>query len=313
MQQSNKTDGGKVLATLVLIGAVYLGVRTFWSGSTTPSGEATPSALPATATPAIPSRMDITAAVDRAFSQMIAIGSGNQKQLTAAIWDDALQNNTSYLPRLWEYSNVEGLTYNIDDVKGRTVDLTTNYDLQSDQHYRFFFTRRDTWTFIHGSAGWLVDTVRVRNRILTLVAYPDGRRDSVSDSAFDPATQRVIFNEAGLKFVWSPNEKGGWRVSLLTTPAPAAPATAPPAQPADDQPVPVVAPAPPGGDCETVGVNGVYDDGKVLALDDGRHLRVADYDTPTSSVWVAPFDGIICDSDDKFINKDDNESVDLQP
>jgi hypothetical protein len=64
-------------------------------------------------------------------------------------------------------------------------------------------------------------------------------------------------------------------------------------------------------DCEEVSVNGVYDDGKVLALDDGRHLRVNDVDTVTSSLWIAPFDGLICESGDRFINKDDNEAVDL--
>jgi hypothetical protein len=63
--------------------------------------------------------------------------------------------------------------------------------------------------------------------------------------------------------------------------------------------------------CEEADVIGVYDEGKVLALDDGRHLRVADADTVTSSVWVAPFDGLICDDGGRFINKDDNEGVDL--
>ena len=76
-------------------------------------------------------------------------------------------------------------------------------------------------------------------------------------------------------------------------------------------PVAGYAPAAPEAACEAVGVNDIYHDGEVLELDDGRYLRVADYDTSTSSVWVAPFDALICDGD-KLINKDDNESVDLQ-
>jgi hypothetical protein len=64
-------------------------------------------------------------------------------------------------------------------------------------------------------------------------------------------------------------------------------------------------------DCEEVGVEGVYDDGKVLPLNDGRHVRVDDTDTVTSSLRIAPFDGLICGSGDRFINQGDNEGVDL--
>jgi hypothetical protein len=49
----------------------------------------------------------------------------------------------------------------------------------------------------------------------------------------------------------------------------------------------------------------------VLAFDDGRHLRVDDTDTVTSSLPIAPFDGLICGSGDRFINQDGNEGVDL--
>jgi hypothetical protein len=64
--------------------------------------------------------------------------------------------------------------------------------------------------------------------------------------------------------------------------------------------------------CESVSITDVFDDGAVLDLDDGRHLRVSDADTVTSSVWVAPFDALICNGD-RLINKDDNEAVDLVP
>lgn len=70
-----------------------------------------------------------------------------------------------------------------------------------------------------------------------------------------------------------------------------------------------------GHDCEEVDVSAVYHDGEVLALTDGRYLRVSGADVETSQRWQAsvPFEGLICDAGDTFINKDDNESVDLQP
>ena len=64
--------------------------------------------------------------------------------------------------------------------------------------------------------------------------------------------------------------------------------------------------------CEDVSVSNIYDDGAIIELSDDRRLRVTDVDQVTSGVWVAPFDALLC-NDDKLINKDDNESVELEP
>jgi hypothetical protein len=63
--------------------------------------------------------------------------------------------------------------------------------------------------------------------------------------------------------------------------------------------------------CEDVSVQAIYADGEIIELDDGRRLHVAAGDDVTASVWVPPFDGLLCP--DKLVNTDDNESVELGP
>jgi len=64
--------------------------------------------------------------------------------------------------------------------------------------------------------------------------------------------------------------------------------------------------------CEEVTIEDIFDDGAIVELLDGRRLRVTAGDDVTASVWVAPVDALLC-NDNKLINKDDHESVEVEP
>ena len=68
--------------------------------------------------------------------------------------------------------------------------------------------------------------------------------------------------------------------------------------------------APPAGSgCDEDSIETVGDDGAILVMLSGAVYHVADYDTPTSSLWLATEDVIICGS--RIVNKDDDgEAVD---
>ena len=271
-----------------------------------------------------PTRASITAAVQTAFSHMT---TASAKTLWPVVANDFGKDSHS-MQSMLEYMGASDVITHLDDIRGRTADVSVNYQLISDNKTKFLFTRRDTLTFVHGRAGWLMDSMRVSDKVLRAMIFPDGTRDDVTDSRFDPTTGNVTFTDRGMTIAWMPNYKsGGWKISILSTPTAAPVAQTATLSPAPEAPAPppangapaYVPPAyvPPAGggesDCEDVSVQGVYADGEILELDDGRKLRVSDGDQAVSSVWVAPFDGMICDAGGTFINKDDNEKVDLSP
>lgn len=67
--------------------------------------------------------------------------------------------------------------------------------------------------------------------------------------------------------------------------------------------------APSGAGCDEDSIETVGDDGAILVMLSGTVYRVADYDTVTSSLWLATEDVLICGS--RIVNKDDEgEAVD---
>ena len=209
----------------------------------------------------------------------------------------------------------------ITGIKGQTVSYSLDYDYLTAKGGKLFWERAGRWTFNHGSrSGWVLDRDAWDSIHLVAISMPnDANATHVQDTVFSDG--RHEFDYQGQRYLFL--AKGdGWKVTAVSTPLPPPPADAEASagssygstgtytQTAAAQPYVAPAAAAPEADCEEVGVQDIYDDGKVLALDDGRHLSVSDVDTVTSSVWVAPFDGLICHGD-RFINKDDNEAVDL--
>ena len=215
-----------------------------------------------------------------------------------------------------DYGYIANPRVSIDAVSGHTVSYTVDYDYLSSDGGRISWTRTGIWLFAHGALGWLLDRDDWKSIHITAWTLKDGTRYAATDRVYPDGRHTFETPWGTEEFVATAT---GWRMDLMATPTPnpqspvgLAPSQyQPPARPTYIAP-PYVPPAA-GTDCEDVSVTDVFSDGEILELDDGRHLRVADYDTSTSSVWVAPFDGLICDGGDKFINKDDNESVDLQP
>jgi hypothetical protein len=200
----------------------------------------------------------------------------------------------------------------INDVSNQTVDYTVSYDYLGSDGYRIGWIRNGKWVFVHGSSGWQMDQDRIVSS--HLVEIQPGKKLATiaihSDIAYaDGHHTFPFYGGTGEFFV---TKDGSWKTDFAPPPTPTPVSQEPPRFVPDHV---VAQPAAPRGatDCEQVSVEAVYQDGEILKLDDGRLLRVESYDTPTSSVWVPPFDGIWCDSTDKFTNTDDNESVDLAP
>ncbi len=211
---------------------------------------------------------------------------------------------------LRDYGFIDHARAQISNVHGPNADYVVDYDYIGNNG-KVLWERTGTWSFVHGSRGWQLDGDSWSAIHIVGYVLKDGTQVSVQDRVFPDGHHTFDLPGYGT-YSFTPS-KDGWSVAFVAPPTPQPFAPVPesgyaPAA-AARQYYPAAAPE---ADCEPVGVNNVYHDGEVLELDDGRYLRVADYDTPTSSVWVAPFDALICDGD-KVINKDDNESVDLQP
>jgi hypothetical protein len=224
------------------------------------------------------------------------------------------------------YGFMSDARVSVDSVRDRALDYTVDYTYVGSNKGKVTWERKGTWYFVHGGRiGWRLDGDDWKSIHITSVVEPDGKVYSVQDKVYTDG--RHTFDIEGATYAFVP-ANNGWSVAVVATPTPPPPpAGSVPYAPAPDanqdtQPrepgygaaanPSYVAPAP-EADCEEVSVQGVYHDGEVLELDDGRYLRVSDVDTVTSEVWVAPFDGLICDGGDTLINKDENESVELQP
>ena len=219
-----------------------------------------------------------------------------------------------------DYGFINGPKVQIRSVTGRMVTYTVDYIYLTKGNGKLFWERTGYWTLNHGSlSGWVLDKDAWDSVHLIGVSTPEHPdMVAVQDKVFSDGRHEFMYDGETLSFF---AQGDNWHITPVAarTPAPAlddvdANGSSVGAGSENQQTtVSYQAPPPPAvsSDCEEVSVEGVYDDGKVLALDDGRHLRVDDTDTVTSSLWIAPFDGLICDGGDRFIDKDDNEGVDL--
>lgn len=229
-----------------------------------------------------------------------------------------------------DYAFINDPKVQIRSVTDRTVNYTLDYVYLTKGNGKLFWERTGRWTLNHGAkSGWVLESDAWDSVHLVGVSTP-GHPDmvAVQDKVYGNGRHEFTYQGETLSFLAQGDK---WHITPVATPAPAAAPTATYHVSASgdsnggssaDNPTSTAQyqarepqyqappPAPVSANCEEVSVEGVYDDGKVLALDDGRHLRVDDTDTVTSSLWIAPFDGLICNGD-RFINKDDNEGVDL--
>lgn len=222
-----------------------------------------------------------------------------------------------------DYGFISEPKLQITNVSGRALQYTLDFVETSKNQEDLHWERAGRWTLAHGSSGWMLDSDLWTSDHLVAIYSPQTKQlIPITDTAYPDGRHEFTIDGSRYSYL----AKGeSWAISLVASPTPApdvegyperesssgtgsADALPPPAGQYSQQYVP---PPAASDDCEDVDVEGVYDDGKIVALNDGRHLRVQDYDTPTSSVWVAPFDGMICG--DRFIDKDDSEGVDLEP
>jgi len=238
--------------------------------------------------------------------------------LSTIVSADFLRNHHDHL--VADYAFISDPKIQIRAVNGRTVTYTLDYVYLTSGNGKLYWERTGRWTLNHGArSGWVLDSDAwdsVHLVGVSTASHPE--MVAVEDKVYSDGRHVFTYEGETLSFL---AQGDTWHITPIATPTSAAAYKAAGAGEtnaspgADDQPVSTSyqgAPTPTTStNCEQVDVDGVYDDGKVLALDDGRHLRVDDTDTVTSSLWIAPFDGLICDSGDRFINKDDNEGVDL--
>lgn len=218
------------------------------------------------------------------------------------------------------YAFIQDPKVQIRDIHDRTVSYSLDYIYLTKGNGRLFWERTGHWTLNHGAhSGWVLDNDVWDSVHLIGVAEPgQTNMTPVQDNVFSDGRHEFTYEGQTLSFLANGN---GWHITPVSTPTPTVAHNSNAGAGSNGEFVPdnqevagaTYQPLPPSvasADCEEVGVEDIYDDGKILALDDGRHLSVADSDTVISSVWVAPFDGLIC-NEDRFINKDENEAVDL--
>jgi hypothetical protein len=239
------------------------------------------------------------------------------KDLTSIISADFFRNHHEDF--VADYGFISDPKLQIRNITARTVTYTLDYVYLTKGNGKLFWERTGRWALNHGShSGWVLDNdawTSVHLVGLSTAEHPE--MVTVQDKVYSDGRHEFKYDGETLSFI---AQGDNWHITPISTPTPA------PTEKPDDangsggaassnsQPTTAsyqASPLPVSADCEEVGVEGVYDDGKVLGLDDGRHLRVDDSDTVTSSLWIAPFDGLICGGGDRFISKDDNEGVDL--
>jgi hypothetical protein len=253
------------------------------------------------------------------------------KDLITIVSIDFLRNHSNDF--IADYAFICDPKVQIHSVIGRTVAYTLDYVYETQGAGKLYWERTGRWTFNHGAkSGWVLDRDVWDSVHLVGISTPKHPDIvAVQDKVYSDGRHEFTYQGEALSFLAQGDH---WHITAVATPTPTpmydsnvagesggdrltfTPEAAA-APDSDGQQSSTSYKIPPplqsSADCEEVDVDGVYDDGKVLALDDGRHLRVDDTDTVTSNVWTAPFDGLICDDGDRFINKDDNEGVDLAP
>jgi hypothetical protein len=283
-----------------------------------------PSPLSSTAAPGA---ADLRRAVAAIFARRASGSVGSTVPVSAALLGDNVMSR-----RFLEIAGASDVQPRVAGVRGRDADLTIDYALVSDMKVKMLFTRRDTWTFARGSTGWLLDGVHVNDKVLKGIVYPDGSREKVADSRYDPASGSVSFSMRGARYVWTPTAQWAWKIAALSTPKPTlqtpAPTTAQPRSSPAHEPlkhpatghVPVAVRTPPAGmirvgrdsraaptrlpayvaaspygDCSTETVDSMSEDGSIVTLADGRRYLVREQERYLSSLWVAGDAVTLCD------------------
>jgi len=162
---------------------------------------------------AVPTGDEIRHAVATIFARKAA--GGAQMPLSAALTGDRVM-----FGRFLEIAGASDVRPRVDDVRGRDADLAIRYALVSDARVKMLFVRRDTWTFVPGNGGWQLDGIRVNDKVFEGLVFPDGSRENVADSRFDPASRSVTFAMRGRSYVWTPDARWGWKIVALSTPKP---------------------------------------------------------------------------------------------
>jgi hypothetical protein len=177
-----------------------------------------PTALPtASGSATVPSGDDLRRVVAAIFSRnATGAASTARMPLSRAFIDDKVM-----FGRFLDIAGASDVRPHVVDVRGRNVDLTIGYALVSDMKVKMLFTRRDTWTFAPGDAGWLLDAIRVNDKVFNALVFPDGAKEKVGDSRYDRASGSVAFSMRGGKYVWTPDTRWGWKIVAVSTPAPA--------------------------------------------------------------------------------------------
>jgi hypothetical protein len=219
-----------------------------------------------------------------------------------------------------DYGYISSPRVEIKGVSDRDVSYAVDY-IYKGTAGNLYWERNGDWRLNRGRAGWLLD--RDTWSAIHLVGFttsPSGPMIPVKDRTFSDGHHE--FDYQGLTYTFMATNKT-WSMKVIPPSPPPGFGSGSSAvgqyqgsgetepQSGQGYAAPYAAPPPPEANCDEVSVEDIYDDGKILSLLDGRRLSVADYDTPTSGVWVAPFEGLICRGD-RFINTDDDEGVDLE-
>jgi hypothetical protein len=265
---------------------------------------------PAPTPPPTPNPDEAAGMVTRFYRDLDAGTKSAYADVTALVTPDFMREHRDDLDV--DYSFISAPQVQVRSVNGRTVAYSVDY-LYKSQEGELHWERSGSWLLNHGRAGWLLDRDTWDSvRLIGLRFGQSPQVFPVTDHAFSDGHHEFGF--AGMTVRFDADNKR-WGLKVISTPAPSPPPAFAPS--GDDGPsapnqVSQAPAASSDASCEDVDVDGVYDDGAIIELMDGRRLRVSDVDTVTSSVWVAPFDGLVCDGD-HLINKDDNESVNLEP
>lgn len=254
--------------------------------------------------PLVPTHAELLGAVQLVFKR----GKSGPNIKGPPIFSPAFLNNAKMAERVFELFEDKAIVSRIDDIRGRVADLTETYVLTSDKKAKFHFTRHDTWTFVHGSGFWLLDTLSVNSKSIEYIEFSNGLSHAISDSRYDPASGKIFFSSFGVQYAWVPRKDLGWSVAILSMPT-----TAPGAATGSDgttnqQPAASdgqtgstgVSPenrsvGDPYDDCSTESIESVSDDGAVIKLLDGRRFLIRESDRYLTSIWLAADDVTVCD------------------
>jgi len=308
---------GRALLIVVLVSisavigyAVWRNATSTNSNSTSSLPSATATASP-TATPIPANPSELSSLVWRFYHDLdLRNGSSNKAALNdlgAILTPQFLRQHDATWGRDYGYIRDPKLT--VSGVRGYAVDYMLDYDYIGNRA-NLYWQRTGTWVAAHGASGWVLNEDKWASSHIVAIQLTNGVKQGVQDKVYADGrhTFDVETSVHGYTFdieVTFSADNHGWKTTsvAVSTPTPGAPAEQYQAAP--------TAPyyGAPGGDCDDDSIETVGEDGAILEMLSGAVYRVQDYDTSTSSLWLAADDVLICG--DRIIDKDeDGESVD---